>query len=98
MRIRDRPTAPRSSWQDGHAERLIGLIRRECHAERLIGLIGRECLGYVIGFGEQYLRHTLCPCVQNCPDVRTHLSLANEAPVSRVAQALGSILFLADPL
>src|SRR3981189_1452444 len=28
--IRDHPTAPRSPWQNGHAERLIGSIRREC--------------------------------------------------------------------
>ena len=28
--IRDRPTAPRSPWQNGYAERLIGSIRREC--------------------------------------------------------------------
>jgi transposase InsO family protein len=30
MGIRDRPTAPRSPWQNGHVERLIGSIRREC--------------------------------------------------------------------
>ena len=30
MGIRDRPTAPRSPWQNGHAERLLGSIRREC--------------------------------------------------------------------
>jgi hypothetical protein len=29
MGIRDRPTAPRSPWQNGHAERLIGSIGRE---------------------------------------------------------------------
>jgi transposase InsO family protein len=28
--IRDRPASPRSPWQNGHAERLIGSIRREC--------------------------------------------------------------------
>jgi transposase InsO family protein len=28
--IRDRPTAPRSPWQNAHVERLIGSIRREC--------------------------------------------------------------------
>ncbi len=27
MGIRDRPTAPRSPWQNGHSERLIGSIR-----------------------------------------------------------------------
>src|SRR5262245_2953246 len=30
MGIRDRPIAPRSPWQNGHAERLIGSLRREC--------------------------------------------------------------------
>ena len=29
MGIRDHPIAPRSPWQNGHAERLIGSIRRE---------------------------------------------------------------------
>ncbi|MHB8268816.1 integrase core domain-containing protein [Bradyrhizobium sp.] len=29
MGIRDKPTAPASPWQNGFAERLIGLIRRE---------------------------------------------------------------------
>ena len=30
MGIRDHPTAARSTWQNGHAERLIGSICREC--------------------------------------------------------------------
>jgi transposase InsO family protein len=30
MGIRDQPTSPRSPWQNGCAERLIGSIRREC--------------------------------------------------------------------
>src|ERR1035437_2683536 len=30
MGIRNRPTSPRSPWQNGYAERLIGSIRREC--------------------------------------------------------------------
>jgi transposase InsO family protein len=29
MGIRDKPIAPGSPWQNGHAERLIGTIRRE---------------------------------------------------------------------
>jgi transposase InsO family protein len=36
MGIRDRPTAPRSPWQKGHVERLIGSIRREA-LDHLIG-------------------------------------------------------------
>jgi transposase InsO family protein len=35
MGIRDRPTAPRSPWQNGHTERLIGSIRRECHCDEI---------------------------------------------------------------
>jgi transposase InsO family protein len=30
MGIRDKPTAPRSPWQNPYVERLIGTIRREC--------------------------------------------------------------------
>src|SRR5438876_5311845 len=42
-----RPTnSPRSPWQNGYAERLIGSIRR-------------ECLDHVVVFGERHLRHIL---------------------------------------
>ena len=41
MGIRDKPTAPRSPWQNGHCERLIGSIRR-------------ECLDHVVVFGERH--------------------------------------------
>jgi hypothetical protein len=30
MGIRDQPVSPGSPWQNGHAERLIGTVRREC--------------------------------------------------------------------
>src|SRR5712672_4130049 len=46
MGIRDHPTAARSPWQNGHAERLIGSIRR-------------ECLDHVVAFGESDLRRIL---------------------------------------
>src|SRR5678815_3530625 len=40
--IRDRPTSPRSPWQNGYVERLIGSIRR-------------ECLDHIVVTGEQHL-------------------------------------------
>ena len=46
MGNRDHPTAPRSPWQNGHAERLIGSIRR-------------ECLDHLVIWGEAHLRHVL---------------------------------------
>ena len=46
MGIRDRPTAARSPWQNGHVERLIGSVRR-------------ECLDHVLVFGEADLRRVL---------------------------------------
>jgi len=46
MGIRDRPTAPRSPWQNAYAERLIGSIRR-------------ECLDHIVVFGERHLRRVL---------------------------------------
>ena len=83
MGIRDRPTAPRSPWQNGYSERLIGSIRG-------------ECLDHVIVFGEQHLRHVLRSYTHYHNEVRTHLSLGKDAPVSRAAQAGGSIQ--ANPL
>jgi transposase InsO family protein len=53
MGIRDRPTSPRSPWQNGFAERLIGSIRR-------------ECLDHVVVFGEQHLRHILLSYIYLC--------------------------------
>jgi transposase InsO family protein len=78
MGIRDRPTSPRSPWQNGYAERLIGSIRR-------------ECLDHVIVFSERHLRHLLLCYMKYYNGARTHLSLEKDAPVSRTVDRAGHI-------
>jgi transposase InsO family protein len=79
MGIRDRPTAPQSPWQNGHIERLIGSIRR-------------ECLDHVVVLGEAHLRRILRAYADYYNRVRTHLALEKDTPVSRPAQATGSVV------
>jgi transposase InsO family protein len=74
-----RPTSPRSPWQNGYAERLIGSIRR-------------ECLDDVVVFGERHLRHLLLCYMKYYNGARTHLSLEKDAPVSRAVDRAGHIL------
>jgi transposase InsO family protein len=76
--IRDHPTSPRSPWQNGYAERLIGSIRR-------------ECLDHVVVFGERHLRHLLLSYMDYYNAVRTHLSLSKDAPTLRSVQSVGRI-------
>jgi transposase InsO family protein len=79
MGIRDRPIEPRSPWQNGHTERLIGSIRR-------------DCLDHVVVFGERHLRHLLRSYQRYYNDARTHLSLNKDAPALRAVQAVGRIV------
>jgi transposase InsO family protein len=79
MGIRDRPTSPRSPWQNGHAERLIGSIRQ-------------ECLGRVLVLGETHLRRILRAYADYYNRVRTHLALGKDTPLGRPVQATGSIM------
>jgi transposase InsO family protein len=83
MGIRDRPIAPRSPWQNGYCERLIGSIRR-------------ECLDHVVVFSERHLRHLLLLYGEYHNGVRTHLALNKDAPFTRSVQAVGRIL--AEPI
>jgi hypothetical protein len=76
--IRDHPTSPRSPWQNGYAERLIGSIRR-------------ECLDHIVVFGEEHLRHVLLSYMDYYNAARTHLSLCKDAPVQRRIQRFGAI-------
>ena len=77
--IRDRPTAPRSPWQNAYVERLIGSIRR-------------ECLDHVIVLGESHLRRTVSKYASYYNEARTHLSLAKDAPISRPIERFGRVI------
>jgi Integrase core domain len=79
MGIRDRPISPRSPWQNGYSERLIGSIRQ-------------DCLDHVIVFGERHLRHLLNSYQKYYNEARTHLSLQKDAPIPRAAQTVGRTL------
>jgi transposase InsO family protein len=79
MGIRDRPTSPRSPWQNGYAEGLIGSVRR-------------ECIDHVVVFGERHLRHIMLSYMKYYNEVRTHLSLEKDAPISRAVDRAGHIL------
>ena len=79
MGIRDRPTAPRSPWQNGYCERLIGSIRR-------------DCLDHVVVFGERHLRHLLRSYANYYNQTRTHLALNKDSPLTRPIATVGRIL------
>ena len=55
-------------------------------------MIRRECLDHVVVFGERHLRHVLLSYLKYHNEVRTHLSLEKDAPVSRTVERVGSIL------
>jgi transposase InsO family protein len=78
MGIRDHPTAPRSPWQNGHVERLIGSIRR-------------ECLDHLVVFDEVQLLRVLKIYASYYNQVRTHPSLDKNAPGFRRPQKIGRI-------
>ena len=67
-------TAPRSPWQNGYCERVIGTIRR-------------ECLDHVIVLGESHLRRVLKEYLAYYHGSRTHLGLEKDAPMPRAVQA-----------
>jgi transposase InsO family protein len=73
MGIRDHPIAPRSPWQNGHVERLIGSIRR-------------ESLDHLVVVGEAHLRDVLKNYASYYNKVRPHLSLDKDAPDFRRTQ------------
>ena len=79
MGIRDHPTTARSPWRNGHAERLIGSIRR-------------ECLDHTVVFGEGHLRWILGAYAGYYNECRTHLSLDNDLPGGQPSNGSASLL------
>ena len=79
MGIRDRPTGPRSPWQNPYVERFIGTLRR-------------ECLDHVLIFGERHLRRVLKSYARYYNETRTHLGLDKDSPLPRPTQRAGSIV------
>jgi transposase InsO family protein len=78
MGIRDKPTAPRSPWQNPYVERLIGTIRR-------------ECLDHMIVFGQAHLRRNLGKFAAYYNESRIHRSLDKDAPFHRAIERVGAI-------
>ena len=79
MGIRDHPIAPRSPWQNGYAERLIGSIRR-------------ECLDHIVIWGVAHLRRSLATYENYYNEIRPHLSLGKDLPVRRSIHRHGSVV------
>lgn len=77
--IRDCPTTPRSPWQNGYVERVVGSIRR-------------ECLDHVIVWNEAHLRQVLRGYTLYYNATRTHLGLNKDAPNHRPIQSCGTII------
>ena len=74
MGIREVRITPRSPWQNGYVERVIGSIRR-------------ECLNHVIVFNDNHLRRLLKDYFRYYHESRTHLSLNKDAPECRETQS-----------
>jgi integrase-like protein len=75
------PVFSRSPWQNPYAERVIGLIRR-------------ECLDHLIVLNEDHLRKILKEYVHYYNESRPHHSLERNAPVPRSIEpsALGAVV------
>ena len=74
MGIHEILTSPKSPWQNGYAERLIGSIRR-------------DCLDHVIVMNEHHLRGILKNYFAYYHQDRIHLGLKKDTPVVRAIQS-----------
>jgi transposase InsO family protein len=90
MGIRDRPTSPRSPWQNGYAKRLIGSIRRECIDHVVV--LGEQHLRHVLLSYQQYYNETRAPILgQGCADpprCRVHWPHTQPSRPGRIASSI----------
>ena len=78
--LKDKPTAPRSPWQNGICERVIGTLRR-------------GCLDHMVILNEKHLYDVLHEYIFEYYNVsRTHMSLDKDSPVHRPIQKDGKIV------
>lgn len=68
--MQDKPTSPRSPWQNGYCERMVGTLKR-------------ECLNHMIIFNERHARRIIGEFLQYYHDDRTHQGLGQESPNGR---------------
>jgi transposase InsO family protein len=68
-----------SKWQNGHIERLIGSIRR-------------ECTDHLIVLNEEHLRRILAKFATYYNGSRPHVSLGKDAPDRRPIEPFGDIV------
>src|SRR5258707_5728206 len=87
MGIRDHPTAAQSPWKNGHAERLIGSIRR-------------ECLDHIVVFGEAHLRRPTPAITTNseriCPwtGIRRAIGRSNGSASSLLSRSSADFIII----
>ena len=74
MDIQQIITSRKSPWQNGHCERVVGSIRR-------------ECLDHIIVFNARHLRKILRKYINYYHESRTHLGLEKDCPVHREMQS-----------
>ena len=65
--------ARRSPWQNGYCERMVGTIKR-------------DCLDHMIILNELHLRRVLKDYFKYYHEVRTHLGLHKDAPITRASE------------
>jgi putative transposase len=70
---------PHSPWQNGHVERLIGSIRR-------------ECLDHMIILSAGHLRRVRADYARYYNFDRTHLALGKDSPIPRPIEPIGRII------